>query len=89
MHGYGIKTDKTRMNQDILIEKQNNDFKEDVAKLKKNEGGLINVDNEIDEFYYEGEFCYGLKHGIGRYYNKKGSYKYGQWSFDEMIGNGF
>ena len=36
----------------------------------------------IDEYYYEGEFVDGYKHGIGRYFEPDGSYYYCQWLFD-------
>jgi len=33
----------------------------------------------VDEYYYEGEFVDGIKHGIGRYFEPDGSYYYCQW----------
>ena len=37
---------------------------------------LIKTDSYPDEYYYEGDFLDGYKHGIGRYYEPDGSYYY-------------
>jgi len=92
MHGYGIKIEPFKVSKkqekdlDII-----NDIKE-----KPNENFQINEEKKgdllenktIEEAFYEGEFCFGYKHGIGRYYYKKGSYCYGEWRFDKSIGHG-
>lgn len=56
--------------------------------LKKNEEQAPNDEKSMNEIFYEGEFCFGYKHGIGRYYLEKGSYIYGEWRFDKSYGFG-
>ena len=43
-------------------------------------------EKELEEYYYEGEFVEGFKHGIGRYFEPNGSYFYCKWEFDKQIG---
>jgi len=47
-----------------------------------------NEDKTLNEIFYEGEFCFGYKHGVGRYYFQKGSYIYGEWRFNKSFGSG-
>ena len=47
----------------------------------------IDQEDEIhrnnSEYYYEGEFVDGYKHGIGRLYEPSGSYYYGYWEYNK------
>lgn len=60
------------------------------AKSSKKAGELLAEMGEksSNEIFYEGEFCFGYKHGIGRYHFQKGSYIYGEWRFDKSYGSG-
>jgi len=44
-------------------------------------GDEINKSNT--EFYYEGDFVDGYKHGTGRLYEPSGSYFYGYWEYNK------
>lgn len=38
-----------------------------------------------NEYYYEGDFVDGYKHGIGRLYEPSGSYFYGYWEYNKPV----
>ena len=94
MHGYGIQIERFKVSKkeekaldkiNDIKEKLNENFQEN--EEKKLELQILD-DKAIEEAFYEGEFCFGYKHGIGRYYYRKGSYCYGEWKFDKSIGHG-
>lgn len=90
MHGYGIQIERSKFAKQKTFDKLSLTKEKtellDVDEEKKNLEGLN--EKSIDDSFYEGEFCFGYRHGIGRYYYKKGSYLYGEWRFDKSIGNG-
>ncbi|EGR28298.1 morn domain repeat protein [Ichthyophthirius multifiliis] len=60
------------------------------AQNQKNINFQDEVINSIDiqnEFYYEGEFLDGYKHGIGRYFEPNGSYYYCRWEYNRKVGS--
>ncbi len=38
-----------------------------------------------NEYYYEGDFVDGYKHGIGRLFEPSGSYYYGYWEYNKPV----
>lgn len=93
MHGYGVFIERNNPLKDKNLEKLaelmgKNILANDSGDEKKVKENNENLDEkQIEESFYEGEFCYGYRHGLGRYYFKKGSYLYGEWRFDKSIGN--
>jgi hypothetical protein len=46
-------------------------------------GKLDEIQQSNCEYYYEGDFVDGYKHGIGRLYEPSGSYFYGYWEYNK------
>lgn len=92
MHGYGVLIERPKISKNKTFEKIKNkekdDFSFDTTKEEKKLKDLEENDEKVkDEIFYEGEFSFGYRHGIGRYYYKQGSYLYGEWRFDKSFGN--
>ena len=94
MHGYGIQilsnklTRRKTLERFTDIKEKLNESFENLEEKKIKEFAENVEDKGAEDSFYEGEFCLGYRHGIGRYYYKKGSYIYGEWRFDKSIGNG-
>ncbi|KAL4500615.1 hypothetical protein ABPG72_003039 [Tetrahymena utriculariae] len=56
-----------------------------ILKQEEQENQDYNYFDEKPEFYYEGEFMEGFKHGKGRLYFPDGSYYYCEWAFNTKI----
>ncbi|EAR89092.2 calpain family cysteine protease (macronuclear) [Tetrahymena thermophila SB210] len=56
-----------------------------IQKEDEKENYQMSYFDEKPEFYYEGEFMEGFKHGKGRFYFPDGSYYYCQWAFNKKV----
>jgi len=67
----------------LPVSKENNEEDQNIISIKSAPQG---EEKDPDEYYYEGEFVEGYKHGIGRYFEPDGSYYYCRWEFDRKVG---
>lgn len=53
--------------------------------MEMNSANDLVKEDPKDEYYYEGEFIDGFKHGKGRLYFPDGSYYYSEWAFNKKV----
>ncbi|EGR34337.1 hypothetical protein IMG5_015760 [Ichthyophthirius multifiliis] len=80
--GFGIHVTNNREQLKILKFQEYSEYYNQNLILEKEDV----EEEDKPEYFYEGEFVQGFKHGIGRFYDDTCSYFYCKWRFNKKVG---